>query len=97
MSREAESMKSESRRCRWTAAIGVAVLVVYPLSIGPVYRIVHPTGRPTSFRRQDWPAVVPVVYQPLGFACSKWWPAESAVCRYLALWGEGPSCGTYAK
>ena len=39
---------------RRTATIGLALLVAYPLSIGPVYRIVHPTGRPSSLHRQYW-------------------------------------------
>jgi hypothetical protein len=81
---------------RW-AVIGIALLVAYPLSIGPVYRIVHPTGRPANWHRQRWPDVVPVVYQPLGFLCAKSWTAESTVCRYLSFWGEDPACGTYPK
>ena len=95
---QADRAKEIGKSCRRTATIGLALLVAYPLSIGPVYRIVQiPTGRPANLHRQYWAEAVPVVYQPLAFVCSKSWTAESTVCRYLNRWGEGPSCGTYPK
>jgi hypothetical protein len=94
---QADRVKAKAGWRSWTVPIGIALLVAYPLSIGPVFWILHPTGRQQSMHRQYWAEVVPVVYQPLAFVCSKSWIAESIVCRYLALWGEGPSCGTYPK
>jgi hypothetical protein len=91
---QAENATKRSRR-PWAAMIGIALFVAYPLSIGPVYRIVHPTGRPASMHRQNWAEVVPFIYRPLGFVCTESWTAEVAVCRYLDWWGEGPACGTY--
>jgi hypothetical protein len=94
---QAEGAKEFGKSWCRTATIGIALLVAYPLSIGPVYQIVHPTGRPSTLHRQYWAEAVPVVYQPLAFVCSKSWTAENTDCRYLAWWGEGPSCGTYPK
>ena len=94
---QVDTVQAKGRRRHSTAIIGVALLAAYPFSIGPVYRIIHPMGRPASFHRQKWAEVVPFVYQPLAFVCSKSWFAEITVCRYLAWWGEAPACGTYPK
>jgi hypothetical protein len=94
---QADRAREIGKWCRRTATVALVLLVAYPLSIGPVYRIVHPTGRSPSPHRQYWAEAVPFVYQPLAFVCSKSWTAESTVCRYLDWWGEGPACGTYPK
>ena len=66
----------------WITVALVAVLVGYPLSIGPAYRIFEAFGEPAWAK-----GALAIIYVPI------WWAAEysPAILRlifsYLILWG----------
>jgi hypothetical protein len=75
------SAESEASPLAHTVLITVAVLAVYVLSIGPVYRAVRSKGH--AIEDYSW---LSVAYSPLKWLYDHSEPAKDAFKWYLRLW-----------
>ena len=77
----ADSASNESRQSTLWVTLAVFLLVVYPLSLGPLVYLVE--KKMVSDKRSH---SLFVVYVPLALFCKKVPPAQKAMGAYLECW-----------